>query len=664
MRGCCRRTRRHDRLLDHFFRRVNERLQRRETGPPWELLERHPRVAAADLEQAQGLVRRGQQPSGACRSAVCTISSFASTGTLHELHHPESRIAARERAWAHGRRRGGSIRALVIALVARGHVLVQGVPGLGKTLLAKTLARALGGEFKRIQATPDLMPSDIIGVHVFDESQRDFVFRQGPLFADVVLVDEINRTGPKTQSALLEAMEERQVSVDRSVFALPADFLVLATQNPREFEGTYPLPESQLDRFMLRIDIDYPSREAEAEILNRYGARLSPSAAEDIGLVDPALLQSARQEAEQIHVSEALTGYVLDLARASREHPRLSLGLSTRGALALIKAARIAAGLRGADFVSPDDVKEVAVGVMAHRLALAPEAALEGGTDVEIVRALLADTPVPQVTMHLAERGYALIVLTALLAIAGTWSSEPALEGAWHWAALLLLTGLAVEGHFLSRTHIQTDIETAPRARLGREQPGAFAFRNDSSRDLEIEYAPLVPAGFEPFDVARRVTAPRRGVGRDAFALLPIRLGPQSWPAVPARVLGRLGLAWWPRTFAVSRDISVAPDTLRAPRRRPSGAPTGMRPRRVVGAGSELHQLRTYVRGDPLARIDWKASARTRRLITREFIGRPASRHSRRDRRGAIQPSAGGTARSLWAVREHCRTPRRSGHAE
>src|SRR6476660_414610 len=168
-----------------------------------------------------------------------------------------------------------SIRALAIALVARGHVLVQGVPGLGKTLLAKTLARTLGGEFKRIQGTPDLMPSDIIGVHVFDEARRGFVFRPGPLFAGVVLVDEINRAGPKTQSALLEALEERQVSGEREVFALPADFLVLATQNPREFEGTYPLPESQLDRFMLRIDVDYPERAAEAQILERYGARLS-----------------------------------------------------------------------------------------------------------------------------------------------------------------------------------------------------------------------------------------------------------------------------------------------------------------------------------------------------------------------------------------------------
>lgn len=291
-----------------------------------------------------------------------------------------------------------TLRALVIALVARGHVLVQGVPGLGKTLLAKTLAQALGGEFKRIQGTPDLMPSDIIGVHVFDEARRDFVFRPGPLFADVVLVDEINRAGPKTQSALLEAMEERQVSVERSVFALPPDFLVLATQNPREFEGTYPLPESQLDRFMLRIDVGYPERAAEAEILNRYGAQLAApqQPIEGITPIERGLLHDARAEAERIHVADALTAYVLDLVRASRENTRVSLGLSTRGALALLKAARVAAGLRGADFVSPDDVKEVAPWVMPHRLVLTPEAALEGTKDIEVVQALLSDTAVPR----------------------------------------------------------------------------------------------------------------------------------------------------------------------------------------------------------------------------------------------------------------------------
>src|ERR1700732_3222809 len=179
------------------------------------------------------------------------------------------------------------VRALTVALVARGHVLVQGVPGLGKTLLAKALACALGGEFKRIQGTADLMPSDIIGVHVFDEAQRTFVFRPGPVFADVVLVDEINRAGPKTQSALLEAMEERQVSVDRANFALPPGFLVIATQNPRDFEGTYPLPESQLDRFMLRVELDYPGRSTEVAVLERYGA-VAISGGGEVSPIPPA----------------------------------------------------------------------------------------------------------------------------------------------------------------------------------------------------------------------------------------------------------------------------------------------------------------------------------------------------------------------------------------
>ncbi len=291
-----------------------------------------------------------------------------------------------------------AVRQLVIALVARGHVLVQGAPGLGKTLLAKALARALGGEFKRIQGTADLMPSDITGVHVFDEAQRTFVFRPGPLFADVVLVDEINRAGPKTQSALLEAMEERQVSVERAAWQLPDDFLVIATQNPREFEGTYPLPESQLDRFMLRIDMDYPAREAETQILSRYGGVTfaAQAALADVTVLGRSMLAEARAEADEIRVAEALVAYVLDLARASREHARLSLGLSTRGALALLKAARITAGLRGGEFVTPDDVKEAAVSVLAHRLVLTPEAALEGTSDAEIVRSLLAETPVPR----------------------------------------------------------------------------------------------------------------------------------------------------------------------------------------------------------------------------------------------------------------------------
>ena len=291
----------------------------------------------------------------------------------------------------------GPVRALLIALVSRGHVLLQGVPGLGKTLLAKTLARALGGEFQRIQGTADLMPSDIIGVHIFDETTRGFVFRPGPLFADVVLVDEINRAGPKTQSALLEAMEERLVSTERSVRPLPEDFLVLATQNPREFEGTYPLPESQLDRFMLRVDVTYPARAAEEEVLSRYGGVLGAAhgALAQVTVLERTRLVAARRQAESVHVAPALTAYVLDLAQASRTHARLSLGLSTRGALALLRAARVLAGVRGAEFVAPDDVKECAPWVMAHRLVLTPEAVLEGITDLEVVGSLLAETPVP-----------------------------------------------------------------------------------------------------------------------------------------------------------------------------------------------------------------------------------------------------------------------------
>ena len=295
-----------------------------------------------------------------------------------------------------------AVRALAIALVARGHVLVQGAPGLGKTLLAKTVARVLGGDFKRIQGTADLMPADIIGTQVFDEARREFVFRPGPVFADVVLVDEVNRAGPKTQSALLEAMEERQVSSDRTVYRLPDDFLVIATQNPREFEGTFPLPESQLDRFMLRVDIDYPERAAESEVLNRYGADFgattSASAASLATLpqVDRAKLAEARAAAAAIHVAPALNDYVLDIARATRQHAELSLGLSTRGALALLRAARVAAGVRGGEFVSPDDVKEVADWVIAHRIVLLPEAGLDGVTDRGVIAKILSATAVPR----------------------------------------------------------------------------------------------------------------------------------------------------------------------------------------------------------------------------------------------------------------------------
>lgn len=289
-----------------------------------------------------------------------------------------------------------AVRALCIAVVARGHVLVQGVPGLGKTLLSKSLAAALGGSFKRIQGTSDLMPTDITGTHLFDGSKNAFVFRPGPLFADIVLFDEVNRAGPRTQSALLEAMEERQVSVDREMFALPADFLVIATQNPREFEGTYPLPESQLDRFMLRLDLSYPTLPAETDVLLRYTGVAAQPAVPVSHPVPPGLLHQARAAAEQVHLSPEICSYVLGLAQASREHAQLSLGLSTRGALALTRAARIVAGIGGGEFVTADDVKAVAPLVLPHRLMLTGDALLADVSEVDVVTRILEQVPAPR----------------------------------------------------------------------------------------------------------------------------------------------------------------------------------------------------------------------------------------------------------------------------
>lgn len=289
------------------------------------------------------------------------------------------------------------IRALLIAIVARGHVLVEGPPGLGKTLLGKSLAAALSGRFTRIQGTADLMPADITGVHVLEQASSKFVLHPGPIFTDVLLVDEINRAGPKTQSALLEAMAERQVTIDRKTYRLPPTFLVIATQNPHEFEGTFPLPESQLDRFMMRIDVSFPRAEDEAAVLGRYGTIAATATGEAApGDITAEQINAARESADRVHVAHELQAYILDIARASREHAQITLGLSTRGALALLLAARVAAGLRGSEFVTPDDVKLVVPWVVPHRLTLSAEAALAGRSDRELTRMLLERVPVPR----------------------------------------------------------------------------------------------------------------------------------------------------------------------------------------------------------------------------------------------------------------------------
>ena len=291
-----------------------------------------------------------------------------------------------------------TIQGLCIALLNRGHVLLEGVPGLGKTLLAKTLAVHLGGEFKRVQCTADLMPSDITGTHVFHPDKKEFEFVRGPLFADVVLVDEINRTGPKTQSALLQAMEEGVITIDRNTYPLPENFFVIASQNPHEFEGTYPLPESQLDRFLLRLEMTYPEAAMEERVLRTYN---KPGGGHEfdhdsITKLDPDLIRQAQQVVEQVYVSDAVYQYVQQIAQKTRQHPQIVLGLSIRGALALMRCARALAALNGQEFVTPDNVKGVAKAVMAHRLILSPDTMLEGVSTMDVLNSVIDDVEVPR----------------------------------------------------------------------------------------------------------------------------------------------------------------------------------------------------------------------------------------------------------------------------
>lgn len=287
---------------------------------------------------------------------------------------------------------------LLIVLACGGHALLEGVPGLAKTLTVKTLARICALGFQRIQCTADLMPADIIGTNVFNLSTSQFSLHRGPIFTDLLLVDEINRTTARTQAALLESMEERQATIDGVRYDLGPNFTVFATQNPVEFEGTYPLPEAQLDRFLLKIRIDYPSADAEVEILKRFETLTDTHLIEHVPLepIDPAVLAAARAEIAQVRVEPALYQYLVAVIRRTRDWPALSLGASPRAAIGLFFVARALAGMDGRDFLIPDDIKHAAPAVLRHRLLLKPEADLEGVTADSVIADILAAVEVPK----------------------------------------------------------------------------------------------------------------------------------------------------------------------------------------------------------------------------------------------------------------------------
>jgi MoxR-like ATPase len=292
-----------------------------------------------------------------------------------------------------------AVSGLVVALLCRGHALLEGVPGVAKTLLVRTVAAALDLDSKRIQFTPDLMPGDVTGSLVYDARTSAFAFREGPVFTNILLADEINRTPPKTQAALLESMEERQVSVEGQPRPLPEPFVVVATQNPIEHEGTYPLPEAQLDRFLLKLTLPLPPRDAEIEVLARHAAGFDPTDLAAAGVrrvAGPTDLAAARDAVREVATKPEILGYIVDIARATRDAPAARLGVSPRGATALLATAKAWAWLSGRDYATPDDVKALARPTLRHRIGLRPEAELEGVTADAVLDQVLATVPVPR----------------------------------------------------------------------------------------------------------------------------------------------------------------------------------------------------------------------------------------------------------------------------
>ncbi len=522
---------------------------------------------------------------------------------------------------------------LLVALFARGHVLIEGVPGTGKTLAVRALALLLRAQYRRIQFTPDLLPADVIGTTVFNPQSAQFSLRPGPIVTNVLLADEINRTPPKTQSALLEAMEEAQVTIDGSPLPLPQPFFVCATQNPIEYEGTYPLPEAQLDRFLVKIESTYPKTDQELELLSRvangFEAR-AMNAAIVPAVTDPEEIAQVQSDVRRVHVAEPVRRYVLDIVKATRSHHQLALGASPRAGVALLLAAQAAAAIDERTYATPDDVKAVTPLVLPHRLIVAPQAEIDAVHAGAIIDEVLSAIAVPResrealvLPVWLGSRAYWALALIALLCALGAAAAP-----FWWIAAAcvpLFAAALIVDGLRVRRWSALQIVRFDPRPfALRRGDVLRYSVRNDAEIPANVtiveEGTPLLR--YDEDEI--RVAVPERSEALLERSVTPIERGAGEIPSLFAAIESPLGLLRLRRRIAQRAAIRVYPDLSAVERYgslhvRNRVIEAGLRRMRSRGGGTEVESVREWTSGDAFGSIDWKTTARRGKIMVAQY---------------------------------------------